>query len=178
MLNKTNQLGQLTELWCQIHFCERGYILSQPTNPSSRYDFIVEIENKLYRIQCKTAHPETNNRISFRVMSKNWNSGELKNYLEDVDYFYTCWNQQGYLLPISYCSSTNREKFLRLGEETDYSIKNDNALYAKDFEIDKILLNLTNKDIHIQKIEDENRLVKKNEINSNICIDCGKIITS
>ena len=55
-MNITNQLGQLTELWCQLDFCERGIVLSQPTNPSSRYDFIADINNKLYRIQCKTAH--------------------------------------------------------------------------------------------------------------------------
>lgn len=91
-MNITNILGQLTELKCQIDFCERGIVLSQPINPSSRYDFIADINGKLYRIQCKTAHPETNDRISITIQSKNWNNGERHNYIGEIDYFYTNWN--------------------------------------------------------------------------------------
>lgn len=138
-MNLTNQLGHLTELWCQMDFCERGIILSQPTNPASRYDFIADIKGKLYKIQCKTAHLEDNDRISIRVTNKNWNNGEYHNYINEIDFFYTHWDGKGYLIPISLCSETNRQKFLRLGDPSQYHSNNINALYGKDYEIDMIL---------------------------------------
>lgn len=138
-MNLTNQLGQLTELWCQLDFCERGICLSQPLNPSSRYDFVAEIDGKLYRIQCKTAHKRDNNRISITIVSKNWNTKKLNNYLGEIDYFYTHWNNKGYLLPISLCSETNKEKYIRLGEPHEYHSNNINAIYGKDYELDVVL---------------------------------------
>lgn len=169
MLNPTNLLGQLTELWCQIHFCERGIILSQPTNPSSRYDFIADINGKLYRIQCKTSCLLSNNRIQFSTKSKNWNSGEYHSYLNDVDYFYTCWNQIGYLIPINLVNETTKSKILRLGDPKDYTQSTNSVLYAKYFEIDEILTSLG---INYEKTTIESR----NKINH--CKRCGKQIST
>ena len=153
-MNLTNQLGQLTELQCQIDFCQRGIILSQPTNPSSRYDFIADINGILYRIQCKTAHLEDNDRISISVKSKNWNSGERHGYINDIDFFYTSWNKKGYLIPITLCKETNREKFLRLGKPEQYHSNNTNAIYGSDYEMDVILskldINYSNKIITLE----------------------------
>lgn len=188
-MNITNQLGQLTELWCQLDFCERGIVLSQPTNPSSRYDFIAEINNKLYRIQCKTAHLEENNRISIRVKSKNWNNGNYNSYINEIDYFYTHWNGKGYLIPIECCTEANRQKFIRLGEEKDYHSNNINAMYGKDYELDvildgidatiskrKITIETANREeVHSSETKEaETKELKIN--NSNFCIDCGKPI--
>lgn len=182
-MNITNQLGQLTELWCQLDFCERGIVLSQPTNPSSRYDFIAEINNKLYRIQCKTAHLEDNNRISIRVKSKNWNNGEYHNYINEIDYFYTHWNNKGYLIPIECCTEANRQKFIRLGKEEDYHSNNINAMYGKDYELDVILdgidATISKHRITIETADRrENPLIKSTsiKIKTNFCIDCGKPI--
>lgn len=192
-MNITNRLGQLTELWCQLDFCERGIVLSQPTNPSSRYDFIAEINKKLYRIQCKTAHLESNNRISIMVKSKNWNNGVYHTYIDEIDYFYTHWNNKSYLIPIECCTEKNRQKFIRLGEKEDYKGNNINAMYGKDYELDVILdgidptisgrritietANRTEARLNnIQKTEE----IEKKEFPvfeaSNFCVDCGKPI--
>lgn len=168
-MNITNILGQLTELKCQIDFCERGIVLSQPTNPSSRYDFIADINGKLYRIQCKTAHLEENDRISITVQSKNWNSGERHNYIGEIDYFYTNWNNQGYLLPIALCTETNKQKFLRLGKPKQYANNNYNALYGKDYEIEKILKILGIEDEHITIEESDRNLARKSNNKVKIC---------
>ena len=183
-MNITNQLGQLTELWCQLDFWERGIVLSQPTNPSSRYDFIAEINNKLYRIQCKTAHLEENNRISIRVKSKNWNNGSYHNYINEIDYFYTHWNNKGYLIPIECCTETNRQKFIRLGEEKDYHSNNINAIYGKDYELDVILdgidASISERRITVETANRDkarsNELIQKKSVGFNFCIDCGKPI--
>lgn len=191
----TNRLGQLTELWCQMEFCERGIVLSQPTNPSSRYDFIAEINGKLYRIQCKTAHKEDNDRISFMVSNKNWNSGEKHNYLGQIDYFYTHWNGKGYLIPIDLCSETSKQKYLRLSKEEQYHSNNINALYGKDYELDVILDSIDpniskgkitieyyndNRDIfesNMKKTEQRQEIVK-HEKKEYFCKECGKPITA
>ena len=184
-MNITNQLGQLTELWCQLDFCERGIVLSQPTNPSSRYDFVAEINNKLYRIQCKTAHLEENNRISISVQSKNWNSGIRNNYINEIDYFYTHWNNKGYLIPIECCTETNRQKFIRLGDEKDYHSNNINAMYGKDYELDVILdgidATISERKITIETADrtkaHSTKITEKQKLeSSNFCIDCGKPI--
>lgn len=177
-MNITNQLGQLTELWCQLDFCERGIVLSQPTNPSSRYDFVAEINSKLYRIQCKTAHWEDNNRISISVQSKNWNNRKRRSYLNEIDFFYTHWNSQGYLIPIECCTDKNKQKFLRLGNAEDYHNNNLNAMYGKDYEID-VILDGIDETISSNKITIEtanHREACKNNLTLNVCIECGKPI--
>lgn len=173
-MNLTNQLGELTELLCRVDFCKRGIVLSQPTNPSSRYDFIADINGRLLRIQCKTAHPETSNIISISVSSKNWNSGERHNYINAIDYFYTNWNNQGYLIPISVCSETNRTKHIRLGKKEEYTSHN-NALYGENFLIDAVLeFEAPDFKYEIISIENADRSIVQTSNPKYFCPDCGK----
>lgn len=51
----TKQKGNLTELECITALTELGYLVSIPFGEDSRYDCIVDINNNLYRIQCKTS---------------------------------------------------------------------------------------------------------------------------
>lgn len=167
-MNVTSHLGQLTELWCQIDFCERGFVLSQPTTPSCRYDFIVDVSGKLYRIQCKTAHKRENNRISISVVSKNWNSGKISNYLDEIDFFYTHWNGKGYLIPIELCKESNREKYIRLGEPNQYHYNSGRSIiYGSDYEIDKVIKKIDSSysNNKIITIEDCDRSLARNKIN-------------
>lgn len=172
-MNLTNQLGEITELRCRLDFVKRGIVLSQPTNPSSRYDFIAEINHKLIRIQCKTCHLEENNRISFSVISVNWNSKERHTYLNDIDYFYTNWQNKGFLIPITECSETNKSKSLRLGKPEEYSYTPDEVLYADDYDLDKILSTIDdNFTYEIIDIETADRAIAHTR-KKYFCIDCG-----
>ena len=176
-MNFTNQLGEITELRCRLDFIKRGIVLSQPTNPSSRYDFIADINNELIRIQCKTCHLEENNRISFPVSSKNYNTGEKHNYINEIDFFYTNWNYKGYLIPIEICSESSRTKILRLDKPENYHSNNAKALYAKDFEIDVILSNsYPDFNYEIIDIETEDRKIIRKKSENYFCIECGKPI--
>ena len=40
---------------CMLAFMQLGYQISIPFGEDSRYDFIVDISDKLYKIQCKTS---------------------------------------------------------------------------------------------------------------------------
>lgn len=55
MILNSKQKGNLTELQCLAAFGQYGYTISIPYGDCARYDFIVDINNKLYRIQCKTS---------------------------------------------------------------------------------------------------------------------------
>ena len=51
----TLQKGMLTEIRCIEKFIELGYFCSVPYGDSCKYDVIVDIDNVLYRIQCKSS---------------------------------------------------------------------------------------------------------------------------
>ena len=60
-----------------------------------------------------------------------------KPYTDEIDYFYTCYNKQGYLIPISEVGI--RSKTLRFSSDQS---KNLAISWAKDYEIKKILQGL------------------------------------
>ena len=47
-------IGEITEQQVALEFLKLGYLVSKPLVQSSRYDFIVEINHNLYKIQAKT----------------------------------------------------------------------------------------------------------------------------
>ena len=49
--------GEITEQQVAIEFLKLGYLVSKPLVQSSRYDFIVDVNHKLYKIQVKTSTP-------------------------------------------------------------------------------------------------------------------------
>lgn len=173
-MNFTNQLGELTELLCQIDFLKRGINLSKPINPSSRYDFIADINGELTRIQCKTADPQTEKTISIRVYSKNCNTNEKHDYLGEVDYFYTNWNNIGYLIPIDAIGGNTKSVNIRIKGKEEFS--DPTGRYSEDFIIDKILqqdFNYVN--YNIISIEERKFHTRSEKLFPSFkCIDCGK----
>ena len=135
----TSQLGLITEVHCQLDFSSLGILLSQPIVSDSRYDFIADINGQLIKIQCKTAYPEENNIISIVTSSKNWNSGVRHFYKNDIDYFYTYYKEQGYLIPISIIGESQRNKRIRMGNKNQYHSNNANATYGVDYMLETVL---------------------------------------
>ena len=136
-MNYTTQKGLITELNCQNDFTKLGILLSQPIINDSRYDFLADINGKIIKIQCKTANPkdEIISAVEFCCSSKNWNSGIRQNYVGEIDYFYTCWDNQGYLIPIE--KAGTRSTTLRFSTKSSgggYKIN-----WASDYEIEKVL---------------------------------------
>ena len=57
---------------CQKDFITNGILVSQPIVQDSKYDFIIDLEGKLLRIQCKTSSlSEDGNFITFKAKSTN-----------------------------------------------------------------------------------------------------------
>lgn len=132
MLN-THFKGKITELLVAERFLSMGYQVSQPLVADSRYDFIVDINSKLYRIQVKTSQIGGDNEyIEFAASSSHTNTqGTIhKSYSQDeIDYFATIYDGNCYLMPVDKCGA--RKQRLRLKPTKNNQIVGIN--FAKDY---------------------------------------------
>lgn len=115
----TQYKGTITELRVATHLLSLGYNVSQPLTQDSKYDLIVDVNNKLIRLQVKTSRLNEKTEkcsIKFNCRSTTNNVKECKNRYyseEQVDFFATWWNNEVYLVPVSECSA---EKILWIDE--------------------------------------------------------------
>ena len=127
--------GALTELYCQEDFIKRNILISKPIVQDSKYDFIADIGNKLYKIQCKSSSlSEDKSYISLKTKTTNVRTMKDSYYTkEDIDYFYTSYEGKSYLIPVEI--SGHGETRLRFTSNQS----NPNIRWAKDYELDIIL---------------------------------------
>ena len=133
----TKQKGNLTELQCITAFVEQGYMVSIPYGDCAKYDFIADVDGKLYKIQVKTSSLKDESAIKFSCRTTHVNCSGVKNERyspNDVDFFATYWNNQCYLVPISECSV---DKILRFAPTKNGQIKG--ISFATDYELAKQL---------------------------------------
>lgn len=136
--------GDTTELQCILAFQSRGYYCSIPFSGSCKYDLIVDINNKLFKIQCKSSvfHAETGT-LTFNTSRTTTNTKETVRYSyskDEVDYFYTYWNNYHFLIPIQDTSTTS--KTLRILEPLQ-GIQSQMSI-AADYLIDNIIESIKN----------------------------------
>lgn len=94
-MDSTLSIGMITELECLKAFIDLGYHCSIPYGDCARYDVVVDIDNKLYRIQCKTSRWSTDTaqeKVAFEISTKtsttNTKQTIRKTYsAEEVDFF-------------------------------------------------------------------------------------------
>ena len=147
MIASTKYLGNLTELQCITRFYELDFSVSIPYGDSERYDMILDVKGKLYRLQCKHANPHKNNEgvVDYITIRTTWSSGYTRNRpytrnqysKEDCDYFVTHYEGKNYLVPVEQCSN---EKNLRIIPPKNGQIKGINFL--KDFVDEEVLKTL------------------------------------
>lgn len=135
--------GDVNELQCILDFQKRGYYCSIPFSGSCRYDLIVDINDKLYKIQCKSsAYSENEGVLKMSATHSTTNTQKTVRYCyseNEVDYFYTSWKDYGFLIPIQEVST---QKYLRIvppkqGIQGTMSI-------ASDYLIDNVLESIKN----------------------------------
>ena len=110
MIESTQQKGTLTELHCIMDLTNLGIRCLTPVDESSKYDVVADVDGngKFIRIQCKTAswstdtaQPETAFVIYTCCQTTNTKTTTRHKYSkDDIDYFYTWFNGQGYLVSI------------------------------------------------------------------------------
>ena len=136
----THFQGEITELEVAESFFKLGYQVCKPLVSDSRYDFIVDIDHKLYRIQVKTASlSKYEDYIEFHTESSHTNTkGTIYHTYsaEDIDYFATMYNHQCYLVPIEKVGS--RSFRLRLKPTKNGQTKNIN--FAENFKLENTFI--------------------------------------
>lgn len=134
----THFQGKITELQVAESFLAKGYQVSQPLVADSRYDFIVDIRGKLYKIQVKTCHLGGENEyIEFATSSSHTNTQRTINHSyskDEIDYFATFYEGQCYVVPVEKCGS--RGQRLRIKPTRNGQVKG--IMFAKDYRLEDI----------------------------------------
>jgi len=137
----TKQIGTVTEYECAVFLMKLGCSISVPIGENNPYDLIVDVNNKLYRIQCKHSR-SVEGGFQFSCESTRINATSIKvcKYSTDeIDYFGTIFEGTCYLVPVGLCRS---ECKLRTCPPKNGQLSKIN--WAKDYEASVILQNLRN----------------------------------
>ena len=103
--------GILTEETMKLWFLKKGYSVSVPIGDDDRYDFIVDFDGKLIKMQCKTGNLTRNEGcLNFATASIKYNSSgshRTKYNKNDIDYFCTMHpeTEQVYIVPVEECGN-------------------------------------------------------------------------
>ena len=144
--------GIITQLQCIKDFIKLGYHCSIPYGDCARYDVIVDINNKLYRVQCKTstwAKDTSEENVAFffdmRTTTTNTKKTTRKLYTKDeIDFFYTFFEGQSYLIPILEVEGKNT---FRIRYKYPSTGQTQNIHLAKDYELEKIVNSLIKEEV-------------------------------
>jgi len=137
----SKQIGNITEVEVMLAFLKQGFNVLSPYGDCERYDFVIEINNKFYKIQVKTSHLE-DGKISFNTASTHYSDGKCihDTYTkEDIDYFATTYENQVYLIPVEECGG--RLKSLRF--EPTKNGQTRNVSWAKDYKLEEVIKTLS-----------------------------------
>ena len=138
MLN-SRQIGEITELKCQMYCIEQGYTVSKRVIDNARYDLILDYNNKLYRIQIKTSRwtNEEHEALIFNCKSQHPTSegNKILKYLpEEIDFFMTEFEGKFYLIPCEKAQSECKLRFKPTKNNQDNRCK-----FAKDYLFEEVL---------------------------------------
>lgn len=143
MLDDTQKKGTITELHCIMDLTNLGIRCLTPVDGSSKYDIVADLGNKFIKIQCKTASwaketvvPETAFEIATCCQTTNTKSTTRHKYSKnDIDYFYTWFKGQGYLVSIDEATGISfrwRYEYPATGQKQGIHI-------AKEYQIEEVL---------------------------------------
>ena len=134
-------IGEITEQQVAIEFLKLGILVSKPLVQSSRYDFIADINHKLYKIQVKTGTYKEDAYLEFATSTSHTNTKGTLNLCyskDDVDFFATMYEGQCYLIPYHLCGK--RIQRIRFVPTKNGQIAG--ILFAKDFHLEDIVKTL------------------------------------
>lgn len=112
----TKQVGNLTELQCATRLYELGCAVSIPFGNSEKYDLIIDINDKLYKVQCKhsSEYTDENGEVEYIKFKTTWQSHNANSWTQykykenEIDFFATFYNGECYLIPQNECSNEKR----------------------------------------------------------------------
>lgn len=166
------QIGSFVELQCITRLAELGCVISTPIGEFARYDFIIDLESHLYKIQCKNwSYGATNGTIKFNTSTSHISrmKGNVKRkYTKlEIDFFCTFYDGECYLFPIEECNGY--KKCLTIDG------KDPRQTLLSDYKASKILGLKEGVTIYDLLAEDRwKRTISRN----NVCCKCGKNVSN
>jgi hypothetical protein len=145
MIN-TKILGNTTEMECMLECMKLGIQVSIPFGEDSRYDFIMDYNGKLYRIQSKHCSEIVDSlnqvvAVKFKTVRQSGSNATIhtrtKYTKDEIDYFSTSYNGKCYLVPVEQCSNL---KLLRIIPPKNCQAKG--ISFLKDYELSEVLKTL------------------------------------
>lgn len=135
----SKQIGNITEVELMLAFLKLGYNVLTPYGDCERYDFVVDVNGKFYKIQSKTASTEDDG-ASFRISTSSCHrkDGSIVHHTYskgEVDYFGTVFNGICYLIPIEDCQG--RDKRFRLLPTKNNQVRG--ITWAKDYLLKEVI---------------------------------------
>ena len=119
----TKSKGNIVELQVMSAFMSMGYDCSIPYGDGAKYDFIVDYNGELLKIQCKSCcNPKKSDgtrdkeAICLSTVAQTTNTVKTTRHLynsEQIDYFATYYsgNGQVYVIPVEECSTSKTLRF-------------------------------------------------------------------
>lgn len=140
-MNSKN-VGNITEVSCMLEFMKLGIPVLTPYGDCQRYDFVVEVNGKFYKIQAKTSNDNyiQDGYITFRCDNTTTQNGKVVHHSyskDEIDFFSTFYNGKCYLVPVDECS---REKRLRFTTPKNGQTKG--ISFASEYELEKVVKHL------------------------------------
>lgn len=135
-------IGAQTELQCITYLHGLGYDISIPWGDNARYDFVLDVNHNLYKIQCKTSSLKEEGVYKFQTSSSRANTKGMTRISyekEDVDYFCTFIDGKCYLIPFD--ETASREKVLRFVPPKNNQVKG--ITFAQEYLAENQLAKLT-----------------------------------
>lgn len=142
----TKILGNATEMECMLECMKLGIQVSIPFGEDSRYDFIMDYNGKLYRIQskhCSEIVDDSNKvvAVKFKTVRQSGSNASIhtrtKYTKEEIDYFSTSYEGKCYLVPVEQCSN---EKILRIKPPKNGQTKG--ISFLENYELSEVLKTL------------------------------------
>lgn len=104
MYNNSSEIGNIGETIALSEFAKRGITVLIPFGQNVPYDLVIEINNKLYKIQCKTTQKLIDGcKMRFNICRTNGFTGTHNTYTEEeIDFLclYCIENDYIALVPI------------------------------------------------------------------------------
>ena len=168
-MDTTQAKGNSNELESMLRFIRDGYDCSIPFGNSAKYDFIVDINGHLYKMQnkcaCYSKRSDTGEidygSIIIHCISQTTNTQKTVRhpYTKDqIDYFTTTFDGKTYIIPVEECSDRKTLRLtMPLSGITNYNWADD---YLYENVIDK-LINGTYKSMDKNEVIEKNRERKR-----------------
>ena len=146
VMEETQKKGTLTELHCILDLTQLGIRTLTPTDEASKYDVVADLNGRFIRIQCKTSTWATDTVIPqsafyISTYSSTTNTKQTVRHMyskSDIDYFYTWFNGQGYLVSIEEATGKTfrwRYEYPKTGQKEGIHI-------ADEYKIEEVISSL------------------------------------